>query len=238
MAAPGYWPSLEHPTLLDVPVSAVDFVRPDVAITSDGVSCELEEPASLEATLECLLRQQRNHPLLQPGTSFERRLNLHVAIDAPLATVRSVVRALWADGWDIVLVLHTTDVAPVGPATSPPDWLQTELAANEGDPVALASSVGAATEVALGVCAEAASVLVSLASAEQYPELLLRLPDAVEECGCGGLDIDALEHLVVNRSSAARGIRSWGGFALDATDGPTTSDRNVASWLQRVARRP
>lgn len=235
--APIDWPPLSHPTSPEASTTPVSFVRPDVAVLPEGFWRDHEEIAEMDELLERLDRAEANHGLLHPGTSFEREVNLHVGLDTSLTRVRTMLRALAAARWRVTLVVHTTDALPPSPETTPPVWLREELAASGADAREDSARVGVATELAVGACEEAASVLGSFREPAQYVELLARLPDAVDACGCGGLDVDALEDLIARRSSASRGTRAWAGLALEATDLPKPADRDVASWVERIARR-
>jgi len=174
-----------------------------VYLGEDGPYLYEEGPLEPEEIAEQMESLSRNWEILHPGTEQPPRAYLRLSGDAAVDDVLPVIDAV-PDGLEVRLLVEIED-APEPPEAVPetaPAWLARQVEDLRGmespsDRTRVLSRMGA---TALTTCEPAIIAFAAAASAgfrTRWERLSARMPEAAEECRCRGLDVDAIETVLM-----------------------------------------
>jgi len=227
----GYYYNSERLVVVPGVVDALPVNSPIVDVSAGGL-LTLDQRAVDDAQLLIDLDTlDRNWGILHPGTSSPRRVSAPLTAAAPAARAASALSAVRATGRAVFV--HVTNGQAAPPVPSAPLWVVRLLSA--GPAGADNPNFQTVNAIAAGVCFGVTRLYAQVAAADaaaKFEVMLDGLPAAVAECGCGGLDVDAIEHIVGTIGGTGPLVRAfeWDGRMPEPGE-------SVASWILRIALR-
>lgn len=181
--------------VVDHGTEASATLLPRVEIAGDGtLGLDGRAMRDVSTALSDLDTLRRNWGLLHSGVAYPARVQLVVDPAAPLSAVVPVIDALGRTlTVEILVDTGRRHDVPSGPA-----WVSGAITSS--DPPERATQLARAFETATAGCAPLIVMLGAIANAPiEDRDRILRAeaPAAVAQCRCGGVDVDALEALLV-----------------------------------------
>jgi hypothetical protein len=178
--------------------------------TEPGITLDIQDgkawldgqgPLGAAALDRQLRRRTELFRALNPG-SMAGPVYVRLARATRLGDAISFLRTAAARGSMRLVVVHPPKHPDPHTAHPVPRWVQQRMAASAGgeeDAIARATTIAACTQDAITTCAPVIRLygqLAAMTMERRQTALSERLPQAIRDCDCGGVDVDALEALV------------------------------------------